>query len=59
MHTVRSLSQGKDAHGTITEFLATNGLAGPDNDKTAWLAVDWVNWSAHGKSKWAGLTYIG
>ena len=27
--------------------------------KTAWLAVDWVNWSAHGKSKWAGLTYIG
>ena len=27
--------------------------------KTAWLAADWVNWSAHGKSKWAGLTYIG
>ena len=27
--------------------------------KTAWLAVDWVNWSAHGKSKWAGLTNIG
>ena len=27
--------------------------------KTVWLAVDWVNWSAHGKSKWAGLTYIG
>ena len=27
--------------------------------KTAWLAVDWVNWLAHGKSKWAGLTYIG
>ena len=25
--------------------------------KAAWLAVaDWVNWSAHGKSKWAGLT---
>ena len=26
---------------------------------TAWLAVDWVTWLAHGKSKWAGLTYIG
>ena len=23
------------------------------------VAVDWVNWSAHGRSKWAGLTYIG
>ena len=35
MHTVRSLSQGRDADGTIAEFLATNGLAEPDNDKLA------------------------
>ena len=26
---------------------------------TAWLAVDWVNWSAHSKSKWASLTHVG
>ena len=25
---------------------------------TAWLGVDGVNWSGHGKSKMAGLTYI-
>ena len=27
--------------------------------KTAWLAVNWVNWSAQGKLKWTDLTYIG
>ena len=46
MHTVRSLSLGRDADGTIAEFLATNGLAEPDNDKLAaipWLKV-WGAW---------------
>ena len=33
MHTVRSLAQGRDTLVTITEFLATKGLAGPDNVK--------------------------
>jgi hypothetical protein len=27
--------------------------------QTVWLAVGWVNWSAHGRSKWAGLIYSG
>jgi hypothetical protein len=40
----------------------TNAVVGGSNEsiiETAWLAVGWVNWSAHGKPKWAGLIYIG
>ena len=54
MHTVRSLSQGRDADGTIAEFLATNGLAEPDNDKLAaipWLKV-WGTWDTMLQEPW-------
>ena len=58
LHTIRSHSQGRDAHGTITETLATNGLAGPDNDKLAaipWLKV-WGAWDAMLQEPWDKVT---
>ena len=46
--------QGRDADGTIAEFLATNGLAEPDNDKLAaipWLKV-WGAWDTMLQEPW-------
>ena len=53
MHTVRSLSQGRDADGTIAEFLATNGLAEPDNKIAAipWVKV-WGAWDTMLQEPW-------
>ena len=53
MHTIRSLSQGRDADGTIAEFLATNGLAQPDNKIAAipWVKV-WGAWDTMLQEPW-------
>ena len=53
VHTVRSLSQGRDADGTIAEFLATNGLAEPDNKIAAipWVKV-WGAWDTMLQEPW-------
>jgi hypothetical protein len=39
--------------------LKESQLAHHERCGTAWLAVGWVKRSAHGRSNWAGLIYIG